>query len=118
MKVSCPHCILKGTADDALVEKKVRCPQCQKVFRVIETPNLSTVMTSREIAVDDLLGSGTPGEFDQPMVRDISASRLGPVQDLTLAPELGTCSVCGFTLSHAYLEEKEAKLYCRICLPA
>ena len=33
-------------------------------------------------------------------------------------PEVGICSSCGFSLSLNYLEEKDAKLYCRICLPA
>ncbi len=118
MKVICPHCELKGTADDALVEKKVRCPQCQKVFRMIEANILSTVTTSQEIAAVYLPGSAVPVGLDQPVPREISASRLVQAQEKIPAPELGTCSVCGFTLSHAYLEENEAKLYCRICLPA
>lgn len=87
MKLICPHCGLKGTADDSLVEKKVRCPQCRRVFRLNETDIVSAVTAS-----------GEPGAG--------------------VAPELGTCSVCGFTLSHTYLEKKDEKLYCRICLPA
>lgn len=87
MKLICPHCGLKGTADDALVEKKVRCPQCRRVFRLNETNTVPAVTMSRE-------PTAVP------------------------AAELGTCSVCGFTLSHTYLEQRDAKLYCRICLPA
>ena len=34
MKMVCPHCGLGGTASGELFEKKVRCPECQKVFRV------------------------------------------------------------------------------------
>ena len=36
MKMICPHCGLKGTAGEALFGKKVRCPECQQVFRVNE----------------------------------------------------------------------------------
>ncbi len=36
MKMICPHCGLKGTAGEALFGKKVRCPECQQVFRVSE----------------------------------------------------------------------------------
>ncbi len=30
----CPHCGLGGTASGELFEKKVRCPECQKIFRI------------------------------------------------------------------------------------
>ena len=92
MKLMCPHCGVKGTADDALMEKKVRCPQCQKIFRLNETTTLSAESTPK------------------PQV-----AQTGIVPP---AQELGTCSVCGFSLSSTYLQEKDAKLYCRICLPA
>lgn len=36
MKMICPHCGLKGTAGEALFGKKVRCPECQQVFRINE----------------------------------------------------------------------------------
>ena len=34
MKLRCPECGLKGTADDGLLESKVRCPGCETVFRL------------------------------------------------------------------------------------
>ncbi len=34
MKLRCPECGLKGTADDTLLEKKIRCPGCHEVFRL------------------------------------------------------------------------------------
>lgn len=36
MKMTCPHCGVIGTAHERLPGEKVRCPQCEKVFRVME----------------------------------------------------------------------------------
>ena len=32
MKLNCPNCGVKGTADDSYAGKKVRCPKCQEMF--------------------------------------------------------------------------------------
>ncbi len=34
MKMICPHCGVKGSADDALLGRKVQCPKCTEVFEV------------------------------------------------------------------------------------
>ncbi len=34
MKITCPHCGAHGVVDDSFAEKKLRCPQCNKVFLV------------------------------------------------------------------------------------
>jgi hypothetical protein len=34
MKMICPHCGVKGSADDALLGRKVECPKCNDVFEV------------------------------------------------------------------------------------
>lgn len=45
MKMICPHCGLKGTAGESLLGKKVRCPECQQVFRVNEDVAMVTIPT-------------------------------------------------------------------------
>lgn len=35
MKLHCPHCGVKGSADDSYVGRKVKCPKCQGVFDVL-----------------------------------------------------------------------------------
>lgn len=118
MKVICPHCGLKGTADKILQDKKVRCPQCQKIFRLSETNAFSVITTSQEINVADPLENVKQDQPDQPLHIEIPVSQVVPQPGKIPAMELGVCSICGFSLSQAYLEKKDEKLYCRICLPA
>ena len=35
MKIQCPHCGVKGSADDSYCGQKVKCPKCQGVFEVV-----------------------------------------------------------------------------------
>jgi uncharacterized protein (DUF2225 family) len=99
MKLMCPYCGLKGTADDALLEKKVRCPQCQKVFR-LQQENIPTAAA----------GSSSMN------VGDAEVQRLEGSGVLT-SSEVSTCSVCGFSLSADFLERRGDRIFCRICLP-
>jgi len=41
MKMLCPHCGVKGTADDSYIGKKVRCPKCEATFEVEPSEPLS-----------------------------------------------------------------------------
>ena len=33
MKMFCPHCGVKGSADDSYIGRMVRCPKCKETFR-------------------------------------------------------------------------------------
>lgn len=35
MKLHCPHCGIKGSAEDSYIGRKVKCPKCQGVFEVL-----------------------------------------------------------------------------------
>ncbi|GAB6190834.1 zinc ribbon domain-containing protein [Desulfocastanea catecholica] len=35
MKLHCPHCGVKGSAEDSYIGRKVKCPKCQGVFEVL-----------------------------------------------------------------------------------
>lgn len=99
MKLMCPYCGLKGTANDALLDRNVRCPQCQKVFRLQQTDTVapasgSPAMQAGSVGVQPLEGTGVIGRSD-----------------------IGICSVCGFSLSTNFLETRGERVFCRICLP-
>ena len=112
MKLICPHCGLKGTADEALQDKKVRCPQCQKIFSLNETHIVSVEPVSRVSTMSELPRG--PGTVDV----EIPASQVIQQPGEVPVSKTGICSACGFSLSYDDLEEKDGKLYCRICLPA
>jgi hypothetical protein len=118
MKLICPHCGLKGTAEEALQEKKVRCPQCLKIFRLNDTVIISAesgFQQNASVEQSEDSGKEKPG---QSIEGDIPASHDMEHSAEISASGVGICSVCGFSLSYTYLEEKDGKLYCRICLPA
>jgi len=55
MKIDCPHCGVHGSVDNALLDKKLRCPTCSKVFLVTEeilSEFDDTGMLSQEILYD------------------------------------------------------------------
>jgi uncharacterized Zn finger protein (UPF0148 family) len=112
MKLICPHCGLKGTADEALQDKKVRCPQCQKIFRLNEINIVTEEPVFRGATVNE------PPEVSGTVDNEIPASQVIQQPGEVLVSKTGICSACGFSLSYDYLEEKDGKLYCRICMPA
>lgn len=57
MKMLCPHCGVKGTADDSYIGKKVKCPKCEGTFEV-ESPE---PLSPQEPGVQEVLDS--PGEM-------------------------------------------------------
>lgn len=112
MKLICPHCGLKGTADEALQGKKVRCPQCQKIFRLSQTNIVTVELESRMSTLNE------PSEEAGVLDIEIPASQVVQQPGEVPLSKTETCSACGFSLSYDYLEERDGKLYCRICLPA
>lgn len=119
MKLICPHCGLKGTADDALLAKKIRCPQCRQVFRLDETVTVTTAARSADLtACSDPMKRVREVPPAQPLQSENPSTHAVQQPVPATAPEVGICSVCGFSLSHTYLEERAARLFCRLCLPA
>jgi len=57
MKMHCPHCGVKGSADDSYVGKIVRCPKCEATFEVL-LEEISTAVSS-ETEVQDILEPST-----------------------------------------------------------
>jgi phage FluMu protein Com len=56
MKMTCPHCGIVGSAHDSMPGEKVRCPQCDKVFKVTEQkiacPHCGVIGSARDSSVD------------------------------------------------------------------
>ncbi len=64
MKLHCPHCGVKGSADDSYLGRKVKCPKCQGVFEVIAdmSAELSAEAASLAAAVSTPATSSTVTE--------------------------------------------------------
>jgi hypothetical protein len=58
MRIYCPHCNVKGSADDSYLGRKVRCPKCQETFLVERELSLDHVEleTAPATAVDSVAG--------------------------------------------------------------
>lgn len=147
MKIDCPHCGVHGSVDNTLLDKKLRCPKCSKVFLVTEDilPEFDDRgMLSQEILYDDeshspdlfagdedLLaamaeggGSSTEeddfsGLMDDESEENDSDDEFGD-GGLELDEEevaLEKCSGCGELLHPAFLEPVGSEHLCALCLP-
>lgn len=101
MKMICPECGLKGTADDTLLGKKVRCPECQQVFRVDDSVIVGDSTVSTAV-------SGVPVE---------ETATVQPSADASPAlPEgVKVCKKCGFAFSEQFVTGSETEPVCAVC---
>lgn len=119
MKLICPHCGLKGTAEDALLDKKIKCPKCLQIFLLkgeIAVSPLQTTDQSPETE-ESVADQPEPTSEEQPVGNAEEENAAAQNHPLPSA-DVGQCSNCGFYLSHAYLTEVDSKQYCMICAPA
>ncbi len=86
MKLHCPHCGVKGSADDSYLGRKVKCPKCQGVFEVADDSsaehhkNVAPLFASTATPVP----SSLPGQEDAPPVsEDDALEELEPVAALS-----------------------------------
>jgi len=73
MKLLCPHCGVKGSAEDSYSGRKVKCPKCQGLFEL--KPEMALKLPEDSTLVSEL--SSTPvespaplGEFETPITAD------------------------------------------------
>lgn len=127
MKMICPHCGLKGTAGEVLLGKKVRCPECQQVFRVNEDvamiippePEVSGVV---EEAIENVEAKKQKVE-EQEQTLELPGEDIGDdeiileeeVAKIDLAYGVKVCSKCGFALSETFLQEIDGNVVCGLC---
>ena len=147
MKIDCPHCGVHGSVDNTLLDKKLRCPKCSKVFLVTEDilPEFDNRgMLSQEILYDDEPHSPDLPEEDDDLFATMAEGGdastadddfLGLMDDesedsdpddeyedggLELDEdeiELEKCSSCGELLHPAFLEPVGSENLCALCLP-
>lgn len=75
MKIQCPHCGVKGSADDSYHGQKVKCPKCQGVFAVISD-------AAEEVKIDlppVVAPHGEPTENDVSLPSDLPVTTTGEV---------------------------------------
>ena len=104
MRMICPHCGLGGTVGDQYYLKKVRCPDCLKVFRVTE-----------DVAVDPV--PQPPAEITPP---DPGISRAGSQgetgdDERSEASGLKECAVCEFSFSSDFIRVVDGRQICPVC---
>jgi len=130
MKIDCPHCGVHGSIHDLLVNKKLRCPKCSKVFLV--PGEILPVIDDAEIVGQETLSDDEPKGLMSEMLGDDSAATDDidlsqsevPGEDeeaegLSIDDEstLETCSACGQPFASEFLVEIESNFYCALCQP-
>lgn len=104
MKMMCPHCGLEGNAKESLLGKKVRCPECQKVFRVDEKVT-SFDDTEMDVAQQD----------KNNIARQEPASENEAGAEAALPEGVVRCSKCGFAFSAQFTEDSGEEILCALC---
>lgn len=111
MKIDCPHCGVHGSVDDSLAGRKLRCPQCTKIFLVAEdilSESADGIMVHQEILYDEISSGGdTPVEEPEALDDEATAE----------SGDLYQCSGCKRSFASLFLEEVDSKLYCTLCRP-
>ena len=107
----CPHCGLGGTVGDQYYLKKVRCPDCLKVFRVTEDvavdpiPQPSAEITPSDADLRRADSEGARGDSK-------NSEALEPVSDDSGLKE---CVVCGFSFSSDFIRVIDGRQICPVC---
>lgn len=116
MEMMCPHCDLKGKAEEKLLGKKIRCPKCKKVFLVNEDVITGSSSAPAPSSLDTPQVEKTielPGETitnDDLVLGDPTSEN---TEDLQEGKKV--CSRCGFVLSDDFISEKDEEQLCSIC---
>lgn len=68
MKILCPHCGVKGSADDSYCDRKVKCPKCDTIFLVQAEMALDQDSSLPDTApvIDDAVLDSEPTEKPEP----------------------------------------------------
>lgn len=79
MKLQCPHCGVKGSAEDSYSGRKVKCPKCQGLFEL--QPEMAFELTESSRLVSELVSTpleqaAPVGEVELPRAAEIGLSEV------------------------------------------
>jgi len=97
MKLICPHCGLGGTAHLRLFGKKIKCPECKKVF----------IFNDEVVLQHDPESATNKGN-------DKKAYVIPKVEPVGV---FAACSLCGYRLNRQFMRTVDGKLCCSVCIP-
>lgn len=111
MRMICPHCGLGGTVGDQYYLKKVRCPDCLKVFRVTEDVAVDPVpQPAAEITPPDPEISRADSEGESAENQNSEA-----LESVSEDSGLKECAVCGFSFSSDFIRVIDGRQICPVC---
>ncbi len=118
MKINCPHCGVQGSVDDSLARKKLRCPECNKVFLVAE--ELLSEIIDNDIITE--INEETVPEAEEVVteseeLEELEASEETETAFVDDAPEMEECSVCKQSFAAELMVEIDSKFHCALCQP-
>ena len=90
MKIHCPHCGVKGSADDSYIGRKVRCPKCDTVFRCQDDRGITEIDSESAWPPDSDVAGEIPAPVETSEVAESSAEAaqdVPPADALTLEQE-------------------------------
>lgn len=120
MKIDCPHCGVHGFVDDSLTKRKLRCPQCSKVFLITEDilPEMDgSPLVRQEILSDVEAGAQGLAVLVEVADEGLNEERVPEAGDPDLLVTVLDCSVCGKSFAPKFMLEMESQLYCARCQP-
>ncbi len=122
MKLFCPYCGLKGTANDSLYNKKVNCPDCEKHFvidcAVIAGPHQNTASPKAESDLHESLPPEIVEEFeitDNSPEENLEAQESADSENKQVSL---ICSSCGVFIEAGTEYMLGSGTYCPDCRPS
>ena len=89
MKLHCPHCGVKGAADDSYLGRNVKCPKCQGVFVVADDSSAERPEDAASFSAPAAMSEPlSPARHEEPMParKDEDFDESGPIAALSADP--------------------------------